>query len=83
MAILVLIVLKKAEMGTRVPHICSLCFSKTGRQAFSQSVRNILSTCTFDKFCMNITNQVTEMVYLDIDMSRSITIRWVFAHHNA
>ena len=30
-AILVSTVLKKAEKGTRVPHICSLCFSKAGR----------------------------------------------------
>ena len=29
-AILVSTVLKKTEKGTRVPHICSLCFSKAG-----------------------------------------------------
>ena len=36
-----------------------------------------------DKFYMAIANQITEIVYLDIDMSRSITISRIFAHHNA
>ena len=30
-AILFSTVLEKAEKGTQVPHICSLCFSKSGR----------------------------------------------------
>ncbi len=50
-------------------------------QPLSQIVWNILSTCTFDKIYMTIANQVTEIVYLDIDMSRSITIGRIFAHH--
>ena len=51
-------------------------------QALSQSIRNILSTCAFDKFDMAIANQVTEIVYLYIHMPRSITISRVFTHHN-
>ena len=53
----------------QAPHVFLVFFKSGSGQSLSQGVRNILSTCTFDKFHMVVSNQVTEKVYLDIDMS--------------
>jgi hypothetical protein len=63
---------KDSRIGATSSVICCLCFSKAGRaKLLLKASKKILSTCTFDK---TIANLVTEIVYLDIDMSRSITI---------
>jgi hypothetical protein len=52
------------------PHIFPpVILDRGSGQALSESVRNILSTCTFDKFYMAVSNYVTEKEYLDINMS--------------
>jgi hypothetical protein len=67
--VLVMTELKKAEKGTSTPHVFPMFLvdleSGSGR-ALSQSFRNILSICTFDKFYMTVSNQVTDEVSLDI-----------------
>ena len=66
---------KDSRIGATSSLICCLCFSKAGRaKLLVKASKNILSTCTFDKIDMAIANLVTEIVSLDIDMSRSITI---------
>ena len=69
------------------PHMFPVFLKSWSCQALSQSVRNILSTCTFDKFYMAVSNQVTEIVYLDIDMSWSRRVwfcsSWYMKHYPA
>jgi hypothetical protein len=50
------------------PHIFPV-FESRSDYVLSQSVRNILSTCTLDKVYMTVSNQVTDIVFFDIDMS--------------
>ena len=79
-------VLKKAEEGdTRFPHMFPVFLKNRWCQALSPSVRNILQEYLHIWQVLHDSDHHElgkEIVYLDIDMSRSITISRIFAYHN-
>ena len=62
---------KESRKGTGDPHVFPVLLESESGQALRQSVRKHYEYLhsTFDKFHMTVSNQVTEKVYLDIDMS--------------